>query len=1354
MGKVYMINRGPVLVMFICLLHCIVHSQAAINDNAMTKGLVFENFFTNNGLPDNRIRSIYQSEKGYLWIGTMNGLSRYDGYTFKQYSKRKNGEGISGNWVYAIAEDSTENVWIGTTEGLSKIITSTGKTVDYLSSEHLTHKEIRALHIDDKQQVWIGTKFGLSIYNIETGSIHKFDSKPFNNTINSIIQDHDGRIWMTCESGLIYFDTVGFDYSYIPLEVKSNPYGDKMWDIYPIEDEIWVGTGGDGILRIGSDSTVSDGNRLERLRPKKIIDNVEVFDIAQDAKGAIWLATGSGLGRVTELTDTPKVEFYNHQDNNRYSISNDKLYKLYFDSSMNLWVGSDMGLNVLLNKNLNFQNYNFDQNIIKDAVRGITSLEDNSLVFTTSSKGVYNIGVNDQGGSQILFRENRKRINYGRSITSRDEIVFVGTLDGVLIKDLSSGRESHILPSKNIFSIAKDSIESLIYIGASDGLYTYDLKKSRLVSDEPEISGFARSLHFSRDGSLWIGIDGPEIYYKQRGYDEFVQLDIPSDFHGFEINGFGIDRSDNLWIGTQSGLNKLSKGEGGILSCEFIDDNKGLIDKSVNGLVIDIDDNVWVSTIKGITKYDPERNSYEYFLPNLIFSPSSFYKQNDNSFLFGHAEGLVQFDPVKIVSGTNPPNLQITALHVSNRKVAIGEEINGDIILENNIENTEKVVLNHNNNIFTLEYADLNGNFDENRQYAYKLEGFDEDWTYNRRNQHTAKYTNLDPGNYTLQIKATDEKGVEQIKQLSIEVLSPPWKSWWAILLYILILNGIIFAFVRFRVENIKKENQLVLEKQEKEQIKNLNNQRLQFFTNISHEFRTPVTLIAGPIKDIVNDTSVSVELRQKAKIIKKNSDKLIYLIDELITFRELEKGYLTLKPQALNILQFAQETVENFQLFAEKKEVVVTCHSLLKNNVIMADPLQLYKVINNLVANALKFCPSNSVVDITVSRLAQKELSEEQLAIDSTWISIAVSDQGGGIPKAHIAHIFDRFYIGDGINVGTGIGLSLAKEIVELHKGTIKVESESRNTKFTVMLPRGKPEDVTDPVLESASIYHQTLKPEALLIAESVDIEDTYGKTFGDFDKKKVLLVDDNSELLEYLHMLLKQEYIITMASNGEAALESVNKSRPDLIVCDVLMPKMDGFTFCGIIKENPKTANIPILLLTAKTMAESKIKGLSLGANAYLDKPFDPDILKARINSILDNRNRLLKSISQSQNFEFSKLDRNPLDERFLQDVIDHINKNIENDEFSVEELSDIMAMSRSNLFRKLKQLTKMSPVEFIYYIRLQKAVQYLLERKYSMSEIAWKVGFKNPSSFSKSFKKQYGKSPSEYLSDRIKN
>jgi len=1337
----------------ICLTNRL-ESQELNSKALITKGLVFENIFTNNGLPDNRIRSIYQSKRGYLWIGTMNGLAKYDGYSFINYSKQNDGKGIAGNWVYDITEDAFENIWIGSTSGVSKLDISRDTIINYTSSKYLTNKEVRSLYIDNNQRIWIGTKKGLSIiFNSKTEDVLKFKDQPFNNAINSIIQDKRGFVWVSCETGLARFNPKDLSYVYLPLLVKSNPYGDKIWDLYYLKNKIWIGTGGDGVYQV----TVTDSLKnsvIEKFKHNKL-NNIEVFDIKEGPEGKIWLATGKGLGRVSLEKKGDNVEFFNHQNNNKYSISNDLLYKLHFDTSKNLWIGSDMGLNALLFKNLNFENYFFNLNKDKDAIRGITSTNENNIVVASASKGFYEVDKKKSTYNKVPIINSNYKIQLCRSISSFEDIIFTGTLDGVLIKNLKTGEETHVLSGKNIFSLAKDPFASIIYIGAIDGLYMYDIKTSKLISNVKKINGFVRSLSFSMDGSLWVGVDGPTLYVKKNKETSFKEIHIPKEFEGFEINAIDHDTYGNTWLGTQSGLNKLFINSQGDFGCEFFDESHGLIDKMVNGVIVD-GDNIWLSTIKGITKFNIKEKCSEYYLSNLIFSPSSFYKQNDNSFLFGHAEGFIKFNPNNFLKKQELPNIQITSLLVSNKKVETRQQINGDKILENKIENTESITLNHKNNIFTLEYADLNGSFDNNRQYLYKLEGFDKNWNQNKGNQHSATYTNLDPGKYIFMVKTKNQGDLDHVRKLELNILSPPWKSWWAILIYILLLLSIIFLFFRFRLENINKENLLILEKKEKEQIQHLNNQKLQFFTDISHEFRTPVTLISGPIKDIINNPSISIDLRKKARIIEKNSDKLIYLIDELITFRKLGQGQIKLKLTPVNLLKFAKETANNFRFFAESKEVFISCHSSSDDNMIMLDPQQFYKVINNLIFNALKFCPNNSVIAIKMGQVKKKLLTKKHLAIDPQWVYLEIIDQGGGIPKKDIKYLFDRFYKGKDVYAGTGIGLSIVKEIVELHQGFIEVKSDPKETCFIVMFPKGTPEAVEVSTLKKQSFYTQNLKPESLLISETIDFEKTYGKTFGDYEKKNILLIDDNSELLEYLHMILKQDYHIDLALNGKEALKVLENKKPDLIVSDVIMPKMDGIELCKQIRSNPKTKHIPIILLSAKTMSESKISGIKAGADDYLEKPFHSEVLKAKIYSLIKSRDDLQQNNNSSENYisNLKDVNRNPIEEKFLQKVIDLINKNLENENFSVEELSDELSMSRSNLFRKIKQLTEMSPVSFIYYIRLQKAVQLLLDRKFSVSEIAWKVGYKNPASFSKSFRKQYGKSPTEYLNEIINN
>ncbi|MDO6519368.1 hybrid sensor histidine kinase/response regulator transcription factor [Zobellia uliginosa] len=1331
-------------------------SQKTEGESAIQKGLAFNRFFAKDGLPDNRVRSIYQDKKGFIWIGTMNGLCRYDGYNFKQFSKNVQGNGIAGNWVYAIAEDEEENIWIGSTEGLSKIERNKDSILNFKTSDFLPHKEIKSLYIDQKQRLWIGTKKGLSILEIKTGKVHQFKDYPLNNAVNVIVPDEKGHTWVSCETGIVRFDEKNLSQTYFPFDVKPNAYNDRIWDILFVQDELWVASGGDGIYRSKTDSlTAHGGSAFQKLfLGDGVSPNLEIYDLTMDNSGDIWLGTTQGLGKIERQTpngnDGPII-FYQQHYLNDYSLSNDRIFKLNFDAGNNLWIGSNLGLSTLLNRNRNFSNFSFTKSTNKDEVRGITAIPEGDLWYTTSSKGTSGIS-NEDGTIKKLGLNMGPEANMGRCIASMGQKLFIGSLDGLVIKDLKTGYVQHLLPGKNVFSLLLDTADNKAYIGTISGLFAYDMQKNTLASKLPLLKGFVRSLYKSPNGTIYAGIDGPFIYKKDPEGD-FAPLAIPDHFFGSMINAMEEDNEGHLWIGTESGLNKLTKNGSAAYTCELIGVGEGLADKSVHGLIIDKENNLWISSIKGLMRYSDKEKHFEYFLPNLIFSPSCFYKKGDTAFFFGHANGFIRFDPKLISFTKSPPDVLITGFRILNKAVKVKERINGDVILDKQIFNTENITLNYKNDMFTLEYANINGSFEKSRDYAYKLEGFDNDWVYNKSEEHTATYTNLNPGTYTFIVKAKDHSGSWNSKptKLSISVLPPPWKTWWAILTYVAIINGLIYIFIRYRTANARKESELLLEKREKEQMKELNNLKLQFFTNISHEFRTPLTLISGPIKDIISNNTISVDIRKKAKIIKRNSDKLIHLIDELITFRKLEKGGLVLKPTTINILHFVQEISESFQLFAEGKEVIINCHSLLKDNVILADPIHLYKAINNLMANALKFCSEGSVVQIKIK--AQKKLDAPQKEICDSWIRISVSNSGPNISKENLVRIFDRYYKGNDAHGGTGIGLSLAKELVELHNGSIHAKSDHQTTEFTILLPKGNVTSLLEDTNTDPASFPKILALDPYL-GDDRSFDETQETTYGEPGKMHILLVDDNNELLEYLSLLLKDDFIIKTASNGLEALEVVEKTPPDVIVSDVLMPKMDGYGLCQSLKENRKTLHIPVILLTAKTMTEEKMRGLHLGADAYLEKPFDPDILKTRIHALVKSRKMLIQKLVKEQVVDSSAFTKNPIDEAFIQKVVEHITANLDNGDFSVEELSEKMSMSRSNLFRKVKTISKMSPVEFIYYIRLQNGMKLLLERKFNISEIAWQVGFKNPSSFSKSFKKQYGKSPTEYLNDRLDN
>ncbi|MDP4275623.1 MAG: hybrid sensor histidine kinase/response regulator transcription factor, partial [Bacteroidota bacterium] len=761
--------------------------------------------------------------------------------------------------------------------------------------------------------------------------------------------------------------------------------------------------------------------------------------------------------------------------------------------------------------------------------------------------------------------------------------------------------------------------------------------------------------------------------------------------------------------------------------------------------------NLWISTIKGIVKFDIRREKFQKFLSNIDFSQSCFFKTNNSEFMFGASDGFVVFNPNEISTNQHFPAVTITDFRLFNRSVEIGAKLNGQVVLNQSVNCTKELTLNYRNNVFTIEFAALDFSNPGENVFAYKLEGFDKNWIPTDAKNRNASYTNLNAGVYYFKVKASNNSGIwnDSPVVLKIRILPPPWKTWWAILIYILIFNCLLFVLFRYIMIQSRQRHQIELDKLEKEQLQNINQIKLQFFTNVSHEFRTPLSLIIGPVEDILSLHDVNESIRSKVEMIRHNCKKLFYLIDELMTFQKMDQGRLALKASYLDIVGFLKGIYQNFDILARRNNITMRFDTKLDNFKIWYNPNNIEKVINNLLSNAFKFTPSGGKISIEVSTYC----STSAVGQTPDFICISVVDNGKGISKQDMDHIFECFYQGNSNVKGTGVGLSLTKSLVELHKGFIRVSSDPLiETRFKVYLPIGdghlSPEQK---VLDEKNTGFK-IENDASILVESSNQRDLLTEnqpSDQNFDYD-ILVVDDNPELLDYLEMIFKDKYNVHRAVNGIEALDMIHNDEPDLVISDVMMPKMDGIELCKNIKNNLTSCHIPVILLTAKTAVEHRIEGIEVGADDYISKPFYPEFLKVRVEKLIESREKLIEKFRSDNVLIPKKVAKNPQDEIFVQKIIDIVMKNMSNEDFSVEELGISVGMSRSNLFRKLKTITGQTPIEYIYFIRLKHSMDLLLERKLNVSEIAYEVGYKNPSSFSKSFRKQYGKAPSDFLND----
>ncbi|MFP5039905.1 two-component regulator propeller domain-containing protein [Parasediminibacterium sp. JCM 36343] len=1378
--NVAILMKRLLLFLFVVANTCPVFAQDKLTvsqEKAILPSLLFKRFYTYNGLPDERIRSLFQDSKGFLWIGTMNGISRYDGYTFKNYFRSQDKNSIMGNWAYDITEDAAHDIWIATNEGLSKFEQQKETFINYSLPGKIPAQQsgrINTLHFDKQGILWVGGRNGLFQFNIQEGTFKKIDIHQLNGNITKIIAASGNEIWIAMDDAVVNYNTNTGKYKVFEIKVKPGPYGDKVWALLENNKDLYIATAAEGLMVLPYDKAAKSYTTIKKFNTfsagDESLDDTQVFDIRTSLNNDIWLGTSKGVAKIAKNVQGKQgISFYRNNIVNSRSISSDRVYKVFIDKTNVLWCGTEVGLNKLDLNSLPFHYYTFANQKFVDQIKGIYTVNGSNVWLCTFNKGFVNYDIATNTSQSYTVEPAQSFYNSTRSLFIDNKNIWLGTLNGVL-KVPSKGTSSfqNVLPGHVVFAIIQDRKQN-IWIGTNNGLFkqkpdgsiisiTLNQNTNNVVS-----SLFVRSVFEDSNGNIWVGFENSGVAMVDIATNK---LNIVSgNKKGEAILGntiYSITEypKNTIWMGSESGLTKVALPTNG---SNFADANiktyseeNGLPDKSISGLLSDDAGNLWISTIKGLVKFDIQKGIFQNYLPSLYFSYSCCYKLSNHQFYFGTSDGFITFDPTKVFTDVEKPTVSISDIKLFNKPVKIDEQFNGQVILKQAIGDTKKIELNYRNNVFTIDFAALHFANPEKNSFAYKMQGFDKDWIQAAANNRSATYTNLDAGTYTFKLKAANYLGVwnNVPAELQITILPPPWKTWWAYLIYTIIAVVVFYIVSRYTLIQIKQRQQLVYEKIEKEQLRKLDEMKTQFFTDISHEFRTPLSLIVGPAEEMLSSQDLPADAKHKTQLIHRNSKKLLYLIDELMTFQKLDEGKLQLKPQPLEMVAFVKEVYQNFLHLAEKKEInftLTTDRELYPMNI---DPGKMEMVLNNLLFNAFKYVPQKGTININILQAGINALPSVPKLKFANWLSISIEDNGKGISDNDFSHLFERYFQSDNALKGTGVGLSLTKNLVELHNGLITAKSEPGvKTSFSFYLPL----EITPLVVQSNI---NKLVEKQITLDYNVDdlIDDNILEGVSHFKTQKakdsLLLVDDNIEVLDYLEMVFQNKYNVDRAINGLEALEYLKNHEPDLILSDVMMPEMDGIQLCKELKTNINTSHIPLILLTAKATVENTLAGLQIGADDYISKPFNPDILKAKVTNFIEGQKRIIEKFVNADNGVIIPKDiaKNPLDEEFLQNVMDAVTKNLDNEEFSVEELGSMVAMSRSNLFRKLKAVTGQTPIEFIYHFRLRKAMEMLLERKLSVSQISYEVGFKSPSSFTKSFKKQYGKSPTSFLNNAI--
>ena len=1328
----------------------------------------------NEGISQLSVMTIYQDSRGYLWFATKNGLNRFNGKEYKIYHREDgNEQSLSNNSVTSITEDQEGYLWVGTNNGLNRIDLNTNEIKRYnLETNGLVANSISTVYTDRSGCLWVGTWEGLNRYNREGDH---FEYIPIEDDteramIVTLLEDSSGRFWIgTRNKGLLLCDHQMNLISQFTSESKNMPLNNNnITSIYEDDKkQIWVGCKNSGLNKINlRDNEVTSYTNLNSG-----LSNNSVRCIIE-WQGKLLIGTFDGIFDLDKATER-SVKVAGYDDINK-SLSHYSVYCFCVDRDKTLWVGTFAGgvnyLNMFTNRFV-LHKPQEELNIRTGIYGAITYESPEDLWIATEGYGLLNYNKRTNESHYYLIDPSVRfafNTNIIKSVFYEDGYVWCGTTKGEIYKfNIKTKKFSlyHQYPIEySIYSIIRDHNDVLWVGGASTEFGLTCFVNDSLVTtfynnvDEPIYFSNVRCILEEEDGVFLLGSTAEgllrfDTHKKQlTKYSNEASVEkyrIPNNY----ISAIVRTKSGEIWVSTYGGgIFQLDESKA---IRRIMTVREGLLDNNICTLVESSDQRLWMSTVNGLIMFDPAKDEVRnYHRHNGIdireFTLHSGIALPDGSLCFAGSNGFVTFHVEAMDKNNNIPPVVLEQLSVNNHPVKVGDE---SAILDKVLDGMETIRLAYNENNFSITYQALNYIYATQNQYAYKLEGYDTDWNYvGERN--SAFYTNLSPGKYVFRVKASNNDGVwnEEGRSLAIVVQPPLWRTWYAYLFYVIALAAIIYGILYY--VNIKRnlEAGLKMKQLEKQKQEEFHQAKIRLFTNFSHELRTPLMLIITPFEELVKRVDIPAELHDKLSIIYKNAQKLLLLVNQLMDLHKNQAGSMDLKVSEGDICEYIKEIYYAFNQIALTNEVKFTLNCTPKTINGWFDKSLLEKVVFNLLSNAFKYTASGESVLMEVSEVTLKELDPKRIDglykdENSQYVILKVKDSGKGIEEGEADKIFTPFYQipeTSGINLsGTGIGLSLVYTIVQLHRGVIYVDhTETKGACFVVILP----------VSRSAFSEEQIESREIDKIAEITNTEDisvslpvTENK---DQPKYKILLVEDDKDVRDYLKKSLEAEYIVIEAADGVRAYEKVVQDFPDLVLSDIMMPKRDGLELCTMIKNDIRIGHIPVILMTARSMVVHIKEGFQAGADDYIVKPFNMDVLQTRIRSLLASREQLKKLYGKRFSPDVMGIEVKSADERFSQKLFDVIEKNISNEKLDVELLCTEIGISRANLYRKLKSITELSPMELIRNKRLEMAAKLLKESEMNVSEIASHLGFNSHSYFSNSFKAFYGCTPTEFV------
>ena len=1322
---------------------------------------MFKKLTNNDGLSYSTVFDICQDSSGLIWFATKQGLNKYNSYDIQSYFTWDY-PNLPSNIINDLCLSSDNELYLGTTHGLAKYnreqddfssITQDGRSLPAIStvletSENqffigTTENGLWGYQADDNEIVQYAS---LSGHNIS--SMAKLEGKQY------LIGTHQG-LYIVNEKAQILVKLGPSNTETLPSQTISCIYKGR-------DQQLWIGTEDQGLFSFNRQTMqfskihlISEG-----------LTGVEfVRAISEDHKGNLWV--GTELGIFIYHPETDEINHIQHSlESDKLHLNDNAIYSLYLSREHIMWIGTYFGgvnYSLLENKKNFYHLYpgNEENDLKGKAVSDIYRC----------SRG--NIWIGTEDGGICTFDPQRKRIvdyyeqgppgglsSNNIHAISEDKYghIWLGHFTtGIDIFDPDKQTFTNVLPNpqmqgsfdNSVYAIYTDS-RGKLWVGTRVNVKIYDYSKKQFVSFKPDaLDGFF-IYHIEEDdqGNMWFSTRYSGVIHYNRKSDEIVHYrsGTPSA-RGLSSNNVIASKQDEqgrIWFGTIEGGVNIYLPEKD--SFQVISTDQGLPNNTVYGILEDRQGNMWLSTNEGISKYDYQTGQINNYtlqdgLEQMQFNFGSFFKDQDGTMYFGSIDGLTYFKPRMIHKNKNRPYVMLTDFKLFNESL----DIDSTQILDHHINATDSIELKYGHNVFTINYSAINYYSPGNNAFSYYLEGFDKSWNH-VGNKTAVTYTNLSPGSYVFHLKAANKDGLESsnTKTLYIHVLKPWYTTTLAFIVYGLIVLSLFLLYRRVTLNREKDKAALKYEKLEKNKIKALNRQRINFFTYISHEFKTPLSIIVAGIEELKNSNEFSRITGKKVDRIKRSTNRLSFLINQLMDFRKIESKHEKVVVQQGDIIHFIRETCTAFTSMFEEKEIDFDFVPNRVAYITWFDPDKMEKIVANLISNAIRFTPYEGIIRCSVDIQAAHNKNETEDKIE-----VIVTDNGPGISEYDLKYLFDQFHKGrkDGCSRdGTGIGLALVKSLVEYLRGTITVHNnEKHEPVFTVVLPADARNLVQYSASEGDPHNSRQIGIEDISYSSDEILEDESDESDeGDFH---ICIVEDSVDLANLLINHFKRHYRVSSAQNGRQALDLIQKENPDLVISDIMMPEMDGIELSRHIKSSQETSHISVVLLTAKTSQQDRMEGFETGAEAFISKPFDMKELDLIIRNILKSRNKLQESLLVNGSADLDQAHIHDKDKEFLRRSTEIIHENLGNENFSVETLASELGISTTLVYQKHKKLLDVSTSRYIQSLRFNKAVELMGTTDMCISEIAYEVGFSDPNYFSRAFKRTYQTTPSKY-------